>query len=230
MIGIKNIPLERRRELYQEIPRNALLFSEKDLRHFILNSRIDPRLAEVTTEHIRDYWWKYDPCLLNSLLRKSCWPQSVLPMLFQIEAFCQADESTRQMFLEWSKKVRSSIPKAAPQLYFIDGLKPRSKTQDRDVLESLAEFRRAGYFSREVLFNKGLPKKIKKREDHDLPKSVTEKLRVFDLLGENIKNKKIKTISLELKIDRDTAAKLKAKRIRYFSLERLIDFCERLSL
>ena len=224
MKGPKLLKREERFEIYRTLALEPLSFSEKDLVSFIQNARLDPRLAEVTTEHLRDFWWKYEPEKLNRMLKRQPWPAAVKPMLFQILEHCGGDRRTRAEFLEWTEKLTMGIGTVSPQLYFVPTLSPRSRSLDREVGECLPSFRKAGFLAKDLLFNKGLPGLIKAK-----PQVPNQHIKTADLLKlellERIRPFLARESSPELQkragIDRTTLSDLRLGRLNRLSLKKL---------
>lgn len=216
-------------ELYQRLVRTPLIFSEKDIAYFIQIARLDPRLAEVITEHLRDYWWKYSPRKLNQKLKTQPWPHAIKPMLAQILEFCVADKETLSNFKKWYRAVVVRLPDAPPQLYFNLNLPPRSPFLDRQVNESLESFTQFGYYSTSVLFNKGFAKKISNRPHTTntiLGQSDLIKLKLLSLARKFTKDKKIREIAAKTNFDRTTISQIKSGKLVNISIERLARFVD----
>lgn len=148
-------------ELYARFYSAPLTFSEKEIAGLIETSRQDPRLAEVITEHLRDFWWKYDPEILNKRLKKTKWPNAICVMLSQIHELSDSEEDTRRSFADWSGQTRRGLKRPrGNQLFFYSSFIPGSKTMQREVVESKDCYVRNGYFGRDILFNKQNPKSI----------------------------------------------------------------------
>lgn len=224
MKGPRRLSKNRRFSLYLELKRHPLVFSEKDLSLFIQNSRLDPRLAESVTEHLRDYWWKYDPRSLNKKLKRQPWPAAVKPMLFQLLESCKGSRKTKIAFGQWAAEVLQGLPNSdSPALYFISSLEPRSRSLDREVNESLESFRKAGYFAKDLLFNKGQAGFIK--SSADLKKSLGRaedrlKLNLLERLRERMNDQK-SLAKLKAGLDRNTFSKIKSGRLDRVGLKLL---------
>lgn len=231
MIGPRLIPEADRFALYQAMVRSPMSFSEKDLALIIQNGRRDARLAEVVTEHIRDYWWKYNPELLNRRLRTQPWGAAIKPILNQIDEFCDAPSELRLEFQAWARTVIRGVRNSPPQLYFYDDSRPRSRSQNREVDEALVSFLSAGYVAKDYLFNKSRPKSIGQR-----PTASTTTVTRADLLKESISRDitqrvgglSLKEVSQRYGIDRTTMSKIRSGKVSGMSVDRLSEISDRL--
>ena len=154
MKGPELLSQEKIFSLYHDLVRSPLQFSEKEIALYCQHARRDARLAEVLTEHLRNYWWKYDPKDLNKKLKRQPWPASMKPILAQIFKYCKSSPEVKLQFSRWMRDCLVGIENANPQLYFFPTL-VKSKSTDREVSESLSSFSKAGYFAKDLLFNKG---------------------------------------------------------------------------
>jgi hypothetical protein len=109
----------------------------------------------------------------------------------------------------------AGIESAPAGLYFVTPLRPRSEAFDREVTEALPSFKKAGFFARDRLFNKGIPGRIKSYQDRDLRISTEDRLK-FELF------QKIRSHSHPpINIDRTTASKIKLGRLDQLSVKTL---------
>lgn len=107
-------------KIYLEISLSPLSLDEESLSFYISQSRHDPRLAEIVTEHIRDFWWRYEESSLNKSLKKQEFPNAILVMIEQISTLTNLDISTKDNFISWAKGVSKEIyPPKVKELYFI---------------------------------------------------------------------------------------------------------------
>lgn len=227
------ISQERRFVLYRELASFPLSFSEKDIALYTQHCRVDPRLAEVVTEHIRDFWWRYSPGVLNKALKKQPWPASIRPMLNQISEYCEGGEDLKAEFREWARKVCLGIGNVPPQLYFATVLFPRSETDDLEVTETLPSFSRVGYFARDLLFNKGLPKMLGRPDQEAgaiLDAEALMKIKVMGEIRPMLLKMSLKEIEEKFQIDRTTASKLRGGKVEKIGLKRLFKIQERVGL
>lgn len=231
MRGPSLIRREDRFALYQKLVTDPLSYSEKDLALFVQNGRMDARLAEVVTEHIRDYWWKYDPKSLNSRLRKQPWGSAIKPMLNQISEYCKATATTKAAFSAWARDAVLGLPDVPAQLYFIGYLKPRSKSQDREVSEALPSFSKAGYYAKDLMFNKGLPGSIK-----SVPTEPTNAISSADILKcllvseirERTAELTLASVSAATGIDRTTISRIRSGKVGSLTADRLLKIVDSL--
>lgn len=231
-LNLKLLPQDTLHGLYQSIARFPLTVSEKNLALYTQNARNDPRLAEVLTEHIRDFWWKYDPQVLNQKLKSQPWPEAIRPMLIQIFELCESDLHTRKKFGLWMSKALSGIGKAPAQLYFFSTGRPRSKSQDREVAESLPSFSKSGYFARDLLFNKGNPGTLKasaKGMNTIIDSEAGIKLQLLATLRPQLLGKTLLALTHETGFDRTTLSKVRSGKVERISVKLLARLSDRLA-
>ncbi|PWU14097.1 MAG: hypothetical protein C5B49_13760 [Bdellovibrio sp.] len=216
-------------KLFRKFVSDPLSFSEKDLALYVQNARLDPRVAEAVTEHIRDFWWKYRAETLNKKLLRQPWPQAIKPMINQIIEFCDGDEITAKEFKAWSRGVIRGFGNSPPQLYFVPHVWPRSKSFDREFVDSLPSFSRCGYFAKDLLFNKGKARSIKGPPLNQAPALDIEiklKLQLIKDIQGYLAHFSTSQIMSKTGIDRTTLSKIRLGRLNQLSLKRLARFSE----
>ena len=62
---------ESRGDNYYKIQMQPLSISESNVAQAFDQSRFDPRLMEIMTEFIRDFWWCLNPQELNKMCKKA---------------------------------------------------------------------------------------------------------------------------------------------------------------
>lgn len=153
---------------YFEVQSQPLNVTEKQLARIFDQVRFDPRLMEVATEHIRDFWWNIHPYLLNQELKKNRFPESIKPALSAIFEYCEfLDAETKSDFIAWFKVVASGLPSPnRPQLFYIGVVSAiGGKVLNREESESLTCFTQHNLFAKDRPFNKGLAKHLKSKQD-----------------------------------------------------------------
>jgi hypothetical protein len=133
---------------------------ERDLARISQLCRFDPRLAEILTEFLRDNWFRFNPKKINRDLKKYLYPSAIGPSIEQIVEMCESEEDVKAEFSVWSSLLMKGIKPEMDQLYFINIFSPFGKHRIIEALESQKSFRRWGYYSTAVMFNKQNPKKL----------------------------------------------------------------------
>lgn len=232
MKGPTRLPNEIRYRLYRELVLKPLDFTEKDIALFSQNARFDPRFAEVLTTHLRDYWWKYDPSLLNKKLKAQPWPASLRPLLNQILLRCEFPTSElRAQYSDWLILASRGIAPVKPQLYFESTLPPRSRSLDREVFESLPEFSSVGFYAKDLMFNKGLPGTVKAPPTTPKPPLRTEdfiKLNLFLSLRPLLSKKTLAELSKATGFDQTTLSEVRQGKLDQLSLRTLSELTDRM--
>lgn len=184
--------------LIQESP---LSISEKSLAIFIEASRFDPRLMEVVSEFIRDFWWNINPENLNKACKKQKSPYVLRGILSAIWDHCDSDLVTRKDFSQWAKSATRSIDKASPQLVYI-GLYPISSKMMTQVCENPEpSFFKHGLILGDLPFNKGIPGTIKSKTNLPL-----NKVSSLDLIKIEMANK-VKKLKAEKRMSNSDLCK-----------------------
>nr|BFD64956.1 hypothetical protein BdHM001_36370 [Bdellovibrio sp. HM001] len=147
---------------YYRLQNLPMQIGERDLARIFNECRFDPRLMEVATEFVRDYWWNLDPKLLNRYLKRTRFPYAIKPAILAIIKHCEfRNEGTRASFLKWRESVVASIKNPSPQLFYIGVHAIGSRAMQAEVSESLPCFSEFNLFAKDLPFNKGNPKFVK---------------------------------------------------------------------
>jgi predicted XRE-type DNA-binding protein len=168
--------------IYYKVQNQALHIGEKDLARIFDRARFDPRLMEVATEFIRDFWWNINPTLLNRTLKNAKFPFAVKPAIaaiLQNSAF--PNKETYLLFLTWYEAVVAGIKNPRPQLFYIGLNKIGSKSMRWEEEEAIPCFTNYNLIAKDIPFNKGRPGVVKNREQllnqkFDEKKSVKSEL------------------------------------------------------
>lgn len=199
-------------EVYTTLNVSPLAVDEIFLAFAVEHSRLDPRLAEITTEHIRDFWWKYNPNVLAKKLLNTAWPAAVLPMLLLIENRCKTSKSNLQRFKKWSGVVRKQVDKeSSPQTYFIPLSMAEVRMRRDEHKKTLPEFFENGYLCRTLLFNKDNPKELSSASNNRLSLLNREKLKAAKHLSKLLGD--LNTIAAAQKLDTDKTTISKIRRL-----------------
>ena len=132
---------------------------------FISQSRHDPRLAEVMTEHIRNNWFECNPIVLNQELKKSDYANTILVMIEQIMTMCEfPNKETKEEFNQWANQVRIEISfPLVREHFFINLSKENGYYYNLIIKESIASYLKFNFYGHGILFNKQIPKSVKSR-------------------------------------------------------------------
>lgn len=211
-----------RGNLYNFLQQQPLSVSERDLVQALDFGRMDPRLMEITTEFIRDFWWNLNPSLVNKFAKSAKYPFMIKAPTSVIIDYCEANKIDKIQFINWVKIATIAIKDPMPQLLYI-GVLPVGSSMIADELKMcISSFRKHGLISKDLPFNKGIPGTLKSRanlphnlDDIDLFKiSLVNKIKSLKDLGlsnaeiidrtkinrvflSKILNNKFKDISLE---------------------------------
>jgi hypothetical protein len=116
-------------------------------------ARFDPRLAEIWVRFVGERWKSLNPVALNEALAAQPWPAAGAVLLeFAVRA--AAAEEGRERPALWKKLATGGIAPAPLEQYFIGSRLPGGTAMLEDARFPLREYRRWGYLSREILFNK----------------------------------------------------------------------------
>ncbi|NUN04892.1 MAG: hypothetical protein HUU57_03930 [Bdellovibrio sp.] len=151
--------------IYYKIQNHSLELSEKDIAHIFDMVRFDPRLMEVATELIRDFWWNMNPSFLNKHLRLSKFPYAIRPAISVILKNCEfPDAHTKTDFLKWYEVVVAGIKNPPVQLFYIGLAKIGSSLMRREESEAIPCFLDHNLLAKDIPFNKGMPGIVKTKE------------------------------------------------------------------
>jgi hypothetical protein len=147
--------------IYFKIQHQPLELSEKDVAKALEQARFDPRLMEIMTEHLRDFWWALDPEDLNTACRKMKSPFVIKALTSLILEVCTMTREERAPFSQWVWLSTRGIKDPPPQFLFI-GLTPvGSKTAFNQLAEALPSFFKHQLIAKDLPFNKGNPGSLK---------------------------------------------------------------------
>lgn len=153
------------RSIYYQIQNHPLEIGEKDLARIFDQVRFDPRLMEVATEFIRDFWWNLNPGMVNNKLKLSRFPYAIKPAILAIikNSHFPSDEVFK-VFLKWYGVVVSGIKNPNPQLFYIGLNAIGSKSMRREEDEALPYFTSFNLIAKDAPFNKGNSGSVKTKE------------------------------------------------------------------
>lgn len=140
---------------------NPLSLSEKEVTEILDQTRLDPRLMEVITEYLRDFWWVLDAKSLHKHAKKMKHAFSLKVATTLILDHCEMDQNQRADFIHWMQEATKSIPNPKPQLYYVSQYPAASRMTWLDLEESLLSFRKVNTYCKDLPFNKGQPGTLK---------------------------------------------------------------------
>lgn len=183
-------------DLIYKIQMKPLAVSEKELAHSLDRARFDPRLFEVVTEFIRDFWWNLNPTFLNKACRKSGFPFMVKASINPILEYCQMKGEDKKNFSNWVIEASKGLKLPPPQLLYI-GLHPvGSSIIQEELKQALPCFKKLNLISKDLPFNKSIPGDLKS-EHHPAPNRTTEVELLKAKLARKIKALKLQGLSNE---------------------------------
>jgi hypothetical protein len=154
------LKLISRADLYHGIQNDPLRFSEKEISEHFDRARLDPRLMEVLTEFLRDFWWHLNPAVFNRQLKKRKYPYVAKAVLSVIWDHCEISDEVRKSFSDWTEQALRGIRDPRPQLLYLGLYSVGSRQILREIHEGVDSFRRHHLFAKDLPFNKGLPKRV----------------------------------------------------------------------
>ncbi len=108
-------------------------------------SRYDPRLFGILVEYLLKHWQEVSPQALRAQYPRMNTPETVAVLAEFLKGAGVDDE--RKYFAEYLQRGLRPVP---PQLFFKDIYAPGGKLSRRSIEESLAEYKRWGFHSRET--------------------------------------------------------------------------------
>jgi hypothetical protein len=114
-------------------------------------ARRDPRLLWVLVELLATSWERFHPLLLRRAARRARWP-AALGVALEFARAAARDEELDDV----AAFVMAGLGPAGGERFFLGTRAFAGELARRDVEESLAEYRRWGFFGREVPFAKEL--------------------------------------------------------------------------
>jgi DNA-binding Xre family transcriptional regulator len=158
---MKNLKNETCGNLYAVIQSKPLLLSERDVVACLDRSRLDPRLMEIMTEFLRDFWWTQDPHVLNKAAKRAKFPFMLVASLSAIFAYCEIPSNLRAPFSSWYSAAIRTIKKPVPQLLYAGVIPIGSRSMQNEIDDGLPAFKKINLFSKDMPFNKSRPGEIK---------------------------------------------------------------------
>lgn len=166
--GIEKIPtindLKRAYDLLQfKWPKQSeyTLATLTELSYFCVLSRFDARLAEIIVEFFFENWRKINPVSFNALLLSEAWPNTAAVLLeFSAGAISVAKKECSVQFNLWRRIILCNLSKAGWEQFFIGAHPIGSRAMFDNARFPLVEYRKWGYFGREILFNKAVPSQM----------------------------------------------------------------------
>lgn len=157
--------LTKNSSIYYLIQNQPLQVGERDLARIFDMARFDPRLMEVATEFVRDYWWNLNAAALNRSLKNAKYPYAIKPATAAVlRNSIFSDKKTRSEFVDWFEVVVGAIKNPLPQLFYI-ALNPiGSKSMRREESEAISCFTDFNLLAKDIPFNKGKPGIVKSRD------------------------------------------------------------------
>jgi hypothetical protein len=150
--GLKRIPAEKDLEkAYAEL-RGEL--AEGRLALYAQWARFDPRLAEIWVRTTLSRWKLVHPIVMHEALAGEPWPSAAGPLLEFVGRAVRATPEEAKLFKSWKEMVMQGFAPASWEQYFIGQRRIAGQAMIDDARFSLNEYRRWGYLSREILFNK----------------------------------------------------------------------------
>jgi hypothetical protein len=119
-------------------------------------SRLDARLAEIWVLYVFSNWKRYNPIELHEILLRAPWPSAAAVLLEFVDRAMTEKKEDLRIFRHWKRIVVHGIQAAHFEQFFIGQRKVASDAMFEDARFSLAQYKKWGYLSREILFNKQL--------------------------------------------------------------------------
>lgn len=196
---VSNVRIKNRDEVYHLVQRHPLNVSRREIVQLFDLARMDPRLMEIMTEFLRDFWWTLDPQELNQAARKARFPFMMKAALILILENCKIDITNKSDFFAWFQKAIRGIKDPAPQLLYVGVFPIGSKALRDQVDHALPELFKHNIILKDLPFNKGKPGILKSRNnppanridklDH-LKIEYVEKIKEFKR-NKNLKNREL---------------------------------------
>jgi hypothetical protein len=153
MKGLDKIPsVKHLQSAYERLYGKLPPPTEEDLALWSQWCRVDPRLAEIWIEYVRDHYGEISPLQLRELTLKHPWPAAIGVLLEHVFCFFSGPEA--KIFKKWMELVLSGVEPAKDEQFFIGLRALGRKLMYEDAVFSLVPYRRWGFLGREVLFNK----------------------------------------------------------------------------
>lgn len=211
---------------YERIIIKKLSLDESFLAKQLNFVRKEPRLAEVVVEHLRDFWWKYDA---NKLVNKTSLENRRILKLFvdMINEYCSGVDN--EDFIAWKNIIlnsKSKVFKRKIYFFLLDSnfIKKDQKNNSYKIYEKY------GFYCHELLFNKGIPKKILTRDSSFLKETDKMKIEVVARIVEIKESKNLSNLFIAKAIGKDETilGKIINSKVDGISLEYLVDVKDRM--
>ncbi len=156
-----------------------LNISEKFFAEKLTESRRDPRLLEIMTEFMRDYWFVLEPTLLNKLIKKQTDQGVFKAIIHCIIKNCEISDNLRTIFFEWVLIALRGvkIPKTT-EILLIEDISPGDVYSKRIIKNSIAEFLENGYYFNVLPFNKGQAKSVKSLDTSAIMLKKSDRIKI----------------------------------------------------
>jgi hypothetical protein len=149
-----------RAEAYEPFQRRPMAVSEADVAAGLDSARMDPRLMEIVTEFVRDFWWALDARMMNKRAKAAKSPFMIKAVAAIILSECAATRASRRRFSDWARIATAGIKSPAPQLLYIGEHPIGSSLMREEVARAHPSFLRHNLIAKDVPFNKADPKAI----------------------------------------------------------------------
>lgn len=174
---------------YQMIQQHPLSLSCREIVKYFDQSRRDPRLMEIMTEYLRDFWWVHDSHELNRAAQKSRFPFMIKASLVLILEYCKISDDIKINFANWFQVVVRGLQDPPPQLIYVGVFPIGSNALQDEVREALPCLLRHNLILKDLPFNKGQPGVLK--SEQSLPENRIDELDLIKLKWvQKIKNVK----------------------------------------
>lgn len=214
--------------VYHLIQTKPAELSEKDFAFGLNRARLDPRLMEVITEALRDFWWNLDPEELNKQIKKTKNPFMLKAALSAILAYCRIEPEDQNGFHKWVLLAIRGIKNPPPQLLYIGILPIGSKSMKLEVELALPCFKKMNLICKDIPFNKQIAGIL--RSEKNLPVNVLKDIDVIKInAARKIKNYKKQhhltndELGARLKINRVSISKILNNKTQGISAEYLVE-------
>ena len=167
-------PSNSRGEVYNRFQMYPLTVSEKEVAVSLSQARFDPRLMEILTEYIRDFWWTLHPVELNKFCKKNKSPFMIKAVTAILLDYCKTTFENRADFSKWMIQAIRGIKDPAPQLLYVGIIPVGSKMMKEEVERALPTLFRHNLIVKDLPFNKDLPGELK--SESNLPQNRIDEI------------------------------------------------------
>lgn len=158
---MKTIVSEARGTVYYNIQMQPLSLSEREVAQAFDQSRFDPRLMEIMTEFIRDFWWAIDPIETNKACKKAQSPFMLKAATSIILDHCEMSKEDRHLFSDWLSLAIRGLKDPAPQLLYVGVIPVASSLIQEEIKRALPSLFKHNLIAKDLPFNKGKPGSLK---------------------------------------------------------------------